>query len=565
MQEDLGEECDEGRQNGKGSCSYECKILWCGDGVVSPENKEECEPPVVEVIDGVPMFEERTCGTGVSCSIPDRDPRTDTIIGGCRRIVLQPCPTTVDETSAGATVEPLYTCGNATIEAGEECDAGGICTGGALDGMAVQSAEAAGECDVTGGDVQPLAQAGCSSCFFEYCGDGVVQQNGPDGQVDTADDEQCDNGSRCSVTSNACRYDEDCPTGETCTYGDQVDPRCSSVCRIIDLCGNGETDRGEQCDDGNRTSGDGCNKNCAIEKKQEVKGEDEVKQETLPEPRCGDGSANGNEACDDGNTTNGDGCDERCTIETAQPRCGDSALDEGEECDDGDRNADGTPGACRTDCRSPTCGDSVVDPNEECDMGEANDSETADRCRSDCRLPWCGDGIVDSSEECDPYASDVNASSCTDSCLVIRKAIVCGNGVREATEECDDGNRSSGDGCNGLCRTEVWTAGLYICGNGVKEGTEQCDDSNTRNLDGCDARCTLEPVASLTEQPLPPVMYPEIERVAPPLPVIASILPIRYIPPPTPIAQTGPAALVAVAIGAAGGWSALRLRRKRAE
>ena len=57
------------------------------------------------------------------------------------------------------------------------------------------------------------------------------------------------------------------------------------------LCGNGHTDVGEVCDDGNQASGDGCRGDCL---KVEV---------------CGDGQLDQGEQCDDGNHNAADGCD----------------------------------------------------------------------------------------------------------------------------------------------------------------------------------------------------------------------------------------------------------------
>ena len=69
------------------------------------------------------------------------------------------------------------------------------------------------------------------------------------------------------------------------------------ACRLSS-CGNGTRDAGEVCDDGNNTSGDGCNSTC-------------TSNET-----CGNGITDQpGEACDDGNTRNGDGCSSACTVE----------------------------------------------------------------------------------------------------------------------------------------------------------------------------------------------------------------------------------------------------------
>lgn len=97
------------------------------------------------------------------------------------------------------------------------------------------------------------------------------------------------------------------------------EPECAqTVTRIVDrdsggghggngrkstiTCGNDriERSRGEECDDGNNRSGDGCSRTCQIE-------EDDIE--------CGNGVVELNEQCDDGNTRNGDGCDSTCDLE----------------------------------------------------------------------------------------------------------------------------------------------------------------------------------------------------------------------------------------------------------
>lgn len=77
--------------------------------------------------------------------------------------------------------------------------------------------------------------------------------------------------------------------------GGRRPPRPDSV------CGNGILESGEQCDDGNTISGDGCSATCDIEHP--------AAQE------CGNGILEEGEECDDGNTINGDGCDSACQIE----------------------------------------------------------------------------------------------------------------------------------------------------------------------------------------------------------------------------------------------------------
>ncbi len=66
------------------------------------------------------------------------------------------------------------------------------------------------------------------------------------------------------------------------------------------------------------------------------------------EPNCGDGFVDPDEECDDGNRRDGDGCDHLCTEEEQQPRCGDGRVDPGENCDDGNGIDDDD---CSNNCR----------------------------------------------------------------------------------------------------------------------------------------------------------------------------------------------------------------------
>lgn len=94
---------------------------------------------------------------------------------------------------------------------------------------------------------------------------------------------------------------------------------------------------------------------------------------------CGDGDRQGAEECDDGNLESGDGCDASCHVEVSAT-CGDGVLDPDEECDDGAANSDALPDHCRTTCLDPYCGDGIVDP------GDAEDCEPPGTatCDEDC-------------------------------------------------------------------------------------------------------------------------------------------------------------------------------------
>jgi cysteine-rich repeat protein len=141
----------------------------------------------------------------------------------------------------------------------------------------------------------------------------------------------------------------------------------------------------EQCDDGpaNGSAADACRSDCRL-------------------PSCGDGTHDSGEECDDGNRASCDGCDEHCRIEPG-PVCGDGVRNRacGEECDDGALNSDTSPNACRRDCQVAR-GDGVVDAGEECDDGN---SESCDGCSFDClvesKLPDAdGNGVPDLCDVC---------------------------------------------------------------------------------------------------------------------------------------------------------------------
>ncbi|MDY0000975.1 MAG: DUF4215 domain-containing protein [Polyangia bacterium] len=151
-------------------------------------------------------------------------------------------------------------------------------------------------------------------------------------------------------------------------------------------CGNGVTESGEECDDGNTVSGDGCSATCTTEA-----------------AVCGNGRREGAEECDDGNTAPGDGCSPTCTFEGA---CGDGNLDLGEECDDGNTvSGDGCSPTCAFE---GVCGDGNLDPGEECDDGNQT---PGDGCEPDCTETseiLCKTLTPLSSGTCEVIAGDAN-------------------------------------------------------------------------------------------------------------------------------------------------------------
>ncbi len=247
---------------------------------------------------------------------------------------------------------------------------------------------------------------GCSSnCFIEYdllCGNGQLDEH-----------EDCDDGNRnpndgcdarchgrywyhCDVPGEPCVEDV-CGDGRSghglCDDGNtDSGDGCSADCEVElgwtcppegaceeAFCGNHSVDvyaaddedgsggawndggqliRREDCDDGNRVSGDGCSADCRTEEGWECD------RGICLRPDCGDGYVFPPEACDDGNDQPGDGCDESCEIESgwfcwrtlsfagisecARIACGDGFhFHDSEECDDGNRRSgDGCSSSC---------------------------------------------------------------------------------------------------------------------------------------------------------------------------------------------------------------------------
>jgi fibro-slime domain-containing protein len=164
-------------------------------------------------------------------------------------------------------------------------------------------------------------------------------------------------------------------------------------------CGNGELTKDEACDDGNKTSGDGCASNClSVEAGYSCNPPGVACHHVA---RCGDGVVVMPELCDDGNKDAGDGCSPTCKFEP------------GYKCD-------GAPSTCtRT-----TCGDGVIEGAESCEDGN---SLPFDGCSALCQNePDCKNGACQSE---------------------------CGDGI-VLNEACDDGNKTDGDGCSADCKPE---------------------------------------------------------------------------------------------------------------
>ncbi|MGB5375694.1 MAG: leucine-rich repeat domain-containing protein [Polyangiales bacterium] len=270
-------------------------------------------------------------------------------------------------------------------------------------------------------------------------------------------------------------------------------------------CGDGfVNDPSEVCDDGNLSTGDGCNAACLLEVGEPCTGDTDCATNLCnmaampavcaPPVGCGNGLLEAGEACDDGNNMNGDGCTAACEIEDGNP-CTTHAA-----CASGVCDMNEAPPLCEP---AGSCGNGVLDGSESCDDGNLM---TGDGCSNICLLEDgepCADNAQCESTICDT----VDSNTC-------EPVNTCGNGAVEVGEGCDDGNAVAGDGCgpeclfelgagpctdNGQCESTICDAlggntcePVNTCGNGTIETAEMCDDGNTAPGDSCDPQCLLE-------------------------------------------------------------------------
>ncbi|MBN1770091.1 MAG: DUF1566 domain-containing protein [Deltaproteobacteria bacterium] len=427
----------------------------------------------------------------------------------------------------------------------EECDDGNACNGQefcTIDGECVggRPPDEGSPCTTAAG-----VDGFCYSerCRPVTCGDGVVNSGEDCDDGNLVDDDGCE--ADCTYScflatecddGDVCNGDEDC-IGHTCVPGepppDGTPCGAGLVCRRGACapagCGDGIVDAsaGEECDDDNDVSGDGCEADCTFSCHNDAdcndlrtcNGEevcDTVAHRCAPgvpaadgtpcltaagdsggcrggvcaPAGCGDTAVEGSEDCDDGNLEPGDGCENDCTWTCA----GDAACDDGrfcngaETCDLGTHtcstgaapadgtecNRDGDPttrDVCRAGtCRPSSCGDAFHDPgnDEQCDDGNPVPGDGCDPdCSYSCVAPWdCDDG-----DECNGR----------ESCDTTTHVCLPGGWLADGTA-C---TRPAGGA--GVCRSGACVEEL--CGNGTLNPGEECDDGNIVPGDGCEATC----------------------------------------------------------------------------
>jgi len=167
-----------------------------------------------------------------------------------------------------------------------------------------------------------------------------------------------------------------------------------------------------------------------------------------PDPVCGDGNVDPGEVCDEGAANAEDGA---CSLACEAAVCGDGRVHAGvEECDDGNAADDDL---CVSGCKNAACGDGFVGPGEGCDDGNQVDE---DLCGNDCALTSCGDGKLQPGEVCDDGNKE-DSDACLSTCVLAS----CGDGnVQAGVEDCDDGNGDESDACTTLCKAPSCMDGI---------------------------------------------------------------------------------------------------------
>ncbi|MFC1655756.1 MYXO-CTERM sorting domain-containing protein [Patescibacteria group bacterium] len=267
-----------------------------GVSYMAPTQQGFCGNTIVETQDG------ETCdGTNLDhadCTTYDFDLGTLTCDGSCN----------VDTSNCS------YFCGNGIAAPTELCD------GNDVKGRTCQDEGFAGGTLACNASCDGFVTTSCTNCG--------------NGQIDPG--ETCDPGDGSSIPQNL--------NGEICqTIGSYNGGQlaCNTTCDAFiedecATCGDGVADLPHEECDGSDMGGSTCTslglgsgtlscyQNCIIN----------TQSCTTVEPQCGDNNVDAGEDCDDGNRINGDGCDENCYTETAD--CGNGQIDVGEECDPGD-------------------------------------------------------------------------------------------------------------------------------------------------------------------------------------------------------------------------------------
>lgn len=281
----------------------------------------------------------------------------------------------------------------------------------------------------------------------------------------------------------------------------------------LGVCGDGNVNVGEECDDGGTMNNDGCDSMCQFEGAcckadgtclQNLSMSDcstsggtyqgdGVDCMDVTCPVCGNGVLNAGEGCDDGNLMNGDGCSASCTCEAIVGVPSNNDCVNREVVSDGNYCFDITS-ATTDGVVEAVCNFAFGDDNVHNDIWY-NYTAT---CTGILVLDTCGGGNFDtrisvySGTSCPPGAPidcDDDDDDSTGLCGNTLESVLLVPVTTGQVLKIRVGEFSAADSGLDLLNIDCQNP---ICGNGTLEIGEECDDNNMVGNDGCSATCDLE-------------------------------------------------------------------------
>ncbi|MBN1774630.1 MAG: DUF4215 domain-containing protein [Deltaproteobacteria bacterium] len=329
---DDGEECDDGNFVDGDGCEIDCTPSCREDADCSDlrlcNGVERCDPIGHLCREGTPAADGTPCTTA------------EGLDGECR---------------AGSCA--VVTCGDSTVDPGEECDDGNTVAGDGCENDCTWSCEADPDCD------------------------DLLVCNGAEG---------------CDLPPHVCVPGTPVADGTSCDLDGNLDTRdicLAGTCRLSD-CSDGFADvlAGEECDDGNTTAGDGCENDCTWSCEADLDCDDldacsGVESCDTARHRCTAGTP----LADDTPCTTAGGTTGRCRGGVCtRTSCGDGTVQIGEECDDGNTVADdGCEATCLYSCHGAA--DCREAPDDPCTVDTCEPGGTGQLCRRTFGADPCDD------------------------------------------------------------------------------------------------------------------------------------------------------------------------------
>lgn len=316
---------------------------------------------------------------------------------------------------------------------------------------------------------------------------------------------------------------------------DSISALSPSECRYV-FCGDGKTDTGETCDDGNTTGGDGCSASCQVEPgwacdlgpELVVNGDFEatppsftsvLPEDPAPLSMVGVCPAAAGSSARDGYHLVTDSPYATCSCHGGAGRCLSVNGGGGAVWRQSVPVAPSSRYLVRLQYALKEENAPQLNPTLELVADGTTQVSTATRdtwpatWHPMTALIQTGPSQATALLELvNPNASSGGNDLALDS-ISVRRAVSacvpvpCGNGVVDPGEGCDDANTAQGDGCS-LCQVEAgWSCVQSpshcspLCGNARLDTGEACDDGNRVDGDGCSAACTVEPYFTCVGMP----------------------------------------------------------------